>query len=110
MCKIHLLNFHARQFTELISDTALNVRLEELSKNLGVPSVRSCWSDQSVLKWNARVLRTGSGQNGPTHGSEPLSSTAPVGKSAGIWRVVVGKCTCASSNFVQLDNKEMNLL
>ena len=29
-------------------------------------------TDQSVLKRNARVLRTGSGQNGPAHGSEPL--------------------------------------
>ena len=48
-------------------------------------------SDQSVLKWNARVLRTGSGQNVPTRGSEPLSSPAPVGQSAGIWRVVAGK-------------------
>ena len=25
--------------------------------------------DHPVLKWNARVLRTGSGQNGPAHGS-----------------------------------------
>ena len=31
-----------------------------------------------VLKWNARVLRTASGRNGPA-GSEPLSSPAPVG-------------------------------
>ena len=45
----------------------------------------------SVLIWNARVLRTGSGQNGPAHGSERLSSPAPVGQSAGIWRVVAGK-------------------
>ena len=30
-------------------------------------------------------LRTGSGQNGPAYGSEPLSSPAPVGQSAGIW-------------------------
>ena len=34
---------------------------------------------------------TGSGQNTPAHGSEPLSSPAPVGQSAGIWRVVAGK-------------------
>ena len=53
--------------------------------------VRSAWSDQLVLKWNARVLRTGSGQNDPAHGSEPLSSTARVCQSAGIWRVVAGK-------------------
>ena len=41
------------------------------------PVVRSVRSDQSVLKWNARVLTAGSGQNGPAHGSEPLSSPAP---------------------------------
>ena len=29
------------------------------------PSARSGRSDQPVLKWNTRVLRTGSGQNGP---------------------------------------------
>ena len=62
---------------------------EEWTANLGRFSfVRS---DQSVLKWNARVLRTGSGQNVPTRESEPLSSPAPVGQSAGIWRVVAGK-------------------
>ena len=55
------------------------------------PFVQSVRSDQTVLKWNARVLRTGSGQNGPAHGSEPLSSPAPVGQSAGIWGVVAGK-------------------
>ena len=46
----------------------------------------------SVLKWSAHVLRTSSGQNGPAHGSEPLSSPAPVGQSAGkeLWRE---KCT-----------------
>ena len=47
-----------------------------------------------VLKWNARVLRTGSGQNGPAQGSEPLSSPAPVGQSEGIWRFVVEKNVC----------------
>ena len=31
------------------------------------PLVGSGWSDQSVLKWNARVLRTGSGQNDPAN-------------------------------------------
>ena len=36
------------------------------------------------FKRNARVLRTGSRQNGPAHGSEPLSSPASVGQSAGI--------------------------
>ena len=30
-------------------------------------------------------------QNVPARGSEPLSSPAPVGQSAGIWRVVAGK-------------------
>ena len=49
------------------------------------------WSDWSVLKWNARALRTGSGQNGPSHGSESLSVPAPVSQSAGTWRVVGGK-------------------
>ena len=52
------------------------------------PSVRS---DRSVLKWNVRVLRTASVQNGPARGSEPLSSPAQVGQSARIWRVVAGK-------------------
>ena len=37
------------------------------------------------------MLRTGFGQNSPAHGSESLSSPAPVGQSAGIWRVVAGK-------------------
>ena len=36
-------------------------------------------SNQSVLKWNARVLRTGYGQNAPAHGPEPLSYPALVG-------------------------------
>ena len=48
-------------------------------------------SDQPVIKWNARVLKTGSAQNDPAHGSEPHNSPAPVGQSAGIWRVVAGK-------------------
>ena len=48
-------------------------------------------------KWNARVLRTGSGQNGPAHGSEPLSSPAPVGQSAEIWRNVAGQNVHTSS-------------
>ena len=45
-------------------------------------------SAQSVLEW---ILRTGSGQNGPAHGSEPLSSPAPVGQIARIYKVVMGK-------------------
>ena len=65
---------------------------KELADKLGrFPTVRSGRSDQSVLKWNARGLRTGSGQNVPAHGSEPLSSPAPVGQRTGIWRVVGGK-------------------
>ena len=48
-------------------------------------------SDQFFNKWNARVLRTGSGQNGPVHRSKPLSSSAPVDQSTGTWRVMAGK-------------------
>ena len=47
-------------------------------------------SDQSVLKWNARVLRTGSAQNGLRR-SDSLSFPAPVGKNARIWRILEGK-------------------
>ena len=48
-----------------------------------------------VSKWDARGLRTGSGQKGPAHGSELFSSHALAGKRAEIWRVVVGKkCSC----------------
>ena len=46
-------------------------------------STRPVWP---VLKWNARVPKIGSDQKCPTHGSEPLSSPAPVRQSAGIWR------------------------
>ena len=71
------------------------VELFTCFKNLRSLSLfyRSGRSNLSILKWNARVLRTGSGRNGPAHGSEPLSSPAPVGQlqSAGIWRVVAGK-------------------
>ena len=34
-------------------------------------------------------LRTGSGKNGPVHGSELLSSPAPVDEHVGIWRITV---------------------
>ena len=52
-------------------------------------------SDQPVLKWNTQVLRTGSSQNGPAHGSELLSSHALVGQSMGIQRDCCGKmCVC----------------
>ena len=62
------------------------------------PFARSVQSSQSVLKWNAPwILRTGSEQNGPAHGSEPLSSPTPVGQSAGeLWRE---KCTCTPWTF-----------
>ena len=40
--------------------------------------VLSSLSDQLVLKWNARVLRTGSGENGSAQGSGPLSYPTPV--------------------------------
>ena len=46
---------------------------ESVYKRTGHPSskVAPDRSDQSVLlKWNARVLRTGSGQNDPAHGSK----------------------------------------
>ena len=40
--------------------------------------------------------RTGSGQNNPAHGFEPLSSPAQVGQSAEFWIVVaLEKCTRA---------------
>ena len=52
------------------------------------PFVRS---DRSVLKWNAFVLRTGSGQKGPSNGSESLSSLASVGDSTGV--VAGNNCT-----------------
>ena len=45
------------------------------------------------------VLRTGSGQKVPDYESEQLSSPAPVGQSAGIWRVVAAKCTRAPWTF-----------
>ena len=69
--------------------------------NLGrIPFDRSVRSDQSALKWNyARALRTGTGQNGPAHESEPLSFLAPVGQSAEIWRVVAGKIVRAPWTF-----------
>ena len=48
-----------------------------------------------VLKWNARVLRTVSCQNGPVRGSELRSSPALVSQSTGILRVVADKSVCA---------------
>ena len=42
----------------------------------------------STEQTNARVLRIGSGQNGPAHGSEPFGT---VRQSAGIWKVVAEK-------------------
>ena len=62
-----------------------------------VPSVRS---DQSVLKWNGRVLRTGSGQNGPVHGSGPLSCHAlRPAKTRGFGELWREKCTRAPWTF-----------
>ena len=55
------------------------------------PLVQSGRSDQLVLKWNARVLRTGSDQNRYAYGLELLSFPVPVSQSAGIRRVVAEK-------------------
>ena len=63
-------------------------------------------SDQSALKWNVRVLRTGSGQNGPAHGSQPLSSLAQVSQSAGIWKVAAGKNVQALLSTLHLNGSE----
>ena len=62
--------------------------------------------DQSALKWNVRVLRTGSGQNGPAHGSQPLSSPAQVSQSAGIWKVAAGKNVHALLSTLHLNGSE----
>ena len=71
--------------------TKLCLRLAGL-QSLGhfqfVPSGRS---DKSVLKYYAKVLRTGSSQSRPAHGSDPLSSPAPIGQSEGICKIVAGK-------------------
>ena len=61
-------------------------------------------SDRSVLKWNVRVLRTGSGQNAPAHGymhgSEPLGSPVPDRRKRGILESCgEKKCTCAPWTF-----------
>ena len=56
-------------------------------------------SFQWHFKWNKSIVGTGSGKNGATHGSEPLSSPALVVQSAGIWRIVAEKCTCAPWTF-----------
>ena len=80
------------------SKTKANVRKVQ-NKNTKVVFHLSGRSDQSVLKWNVRVLRTGSGHNGPAHGSQPLSSPAPVDQSAGNWRVVVSKMYAHALDF-----------
>ena len=49
------------------------------------PFLQTGWSHWSVVKWNARVLRSGSCLNCLAHGSEPLSSPAQIGQSAGSW-------------------------
>ena len=86
------------------------VELFTCFKNLRSLSLfyRSGRSNLSILKWNARVLRTGSGRNGPAHGSEPLSSPAPVGQlqSAGIWRVVAGKMYTRALDTFHLNRPE----
>ena len=42
----------------------------------------SVWPVQPVSLWNAQVLRTGSDQNGPAHGSEPRIRRAVAGQNA----------------------------
>lgn len=66
--------------------------------------------DQAVFKWNARVLRTGSGKNGPAHGSERPSSPASVVQSTGIWKVVARKiCAHAwSFSFITGQNQSIS--
>ena len=72
--------------------------IQNRSTNNGrFPNFQFVWSGrshQSVFEWSTRVLRTGSGQYGPAHGSEPLSSPTPVGQSAGIRRVVAEINVC----------------
>ena len=49
---------------------------------------------------SSTIIQLYSGQNGPAHGSEPLSSPAPVGQSAGICRELrQEKCTRATFTF-----------
>ena len=55
----------------------------------------------------SQIERTGSVKNGPAHGSEPLSSPAPVGQRAGIWRVVAGKNKRAHLRFFHLNWPEI---
>ena len=60
-------------------------------------------SDKSVLNWNTRVLRTGSGQNGFDHGSEPLSlplQSAKAWEFGELWRE---KCRHAPLTLVNQD-------
>ena len=52
-------------------------------------------SQFSKKKWNARILRTGSGKNGPAHRSELLSSSTPVGQCAEFGKLRrENVCTC----------------
>ena len=64
--------------------------------NWGRFPFRPVWrSDHSaILKWNALVQARMA-----AHGSEPLSSPAPVGHSAEIWRVFAGKLYVRALNF-----------
>ena len=65
--------------------------------------IRRVWPVQPefVLDPNARGPRTGSGQNGPPHGSQPLSSPALVSQSAGIGRVVAGRPGCGEEMYAR---------
>ena len=57
-------------------------------------------TSQTILKWSARAISTGSGQKGP------VSSSAPVGQSAGIWRVVAGKMYALALDPVRFGRSE----
>ena len=79
---------HLVTFAELV--------VNETSTLLKVAFLCLVWP---VRLGSARVLRTGSAQNGPAHGPEPPSFSAAVGQSAGMWRVVAEKSTRAPWTF-----------
>ena len=60
-------------------------KYQKENKILSTIARHLCGPTSQFLKRNARILRTGSDQNDHTHGSEPFSSSAPDGQSAGIW-------------------------
>ena len=72
------------------------------AEDLGrLPFVRTGRPDWSVLKWNARVLRTertGSGQTGPAHEVGPLSSLGPARNARSVCAI---RCVTASVLFRQ---------